>query len=64
MEERTKKTVEEKHEKQELKDEELDLVAGGAGFSRARCSSCGSIKSTYDPKKGYRVCSGCGRRWR
>ena len=40
MEKKTEKTVEEKHEKQELKAEEADLVAGGTGFAWARCPSC------------------------
>ena len=35
MEKKTEKIVEEK-QKQELKDEELDLAAGGAGFNRVR----------------------------
>ncbi|MBR3503119.1 MAG: hypothetical protein IKO07_02610 [Clostridia bacterium] len=59
MEKRTKKTVEEKHEKQELKDEKLDLVAGGAGFGKVRCPSCGS--HFFKIQDGRKVCSSCGR---
>ena len=61
MEKSTEKTVEEKHEKQELKNEEADLVAGGAGFARVRCPSCGS--SFWKQQDGRRVCSGCGRKY-
>ena len=42
MEKRTEKNAEEKDEKQELKAEEADLVAGSAGFAKVRCPSCGS----------------------
>ena len=42
MEKRTEKNAEEKAEKQELKAEEADQVAGGAGFARVRCPACGS----------------------
>ena len=59
MEKRTKKTVEEKHEMQELKDEELDLVTGGAGFGKVRCPSCGAHFFTI--QDGRKVCSSCGR---
>ena len=58
MEKRTEKSAEEK-QKQELKDEELDLVAGGAGFGKVRCPSCGSHFFTI--QDGRKVCSGCGR---
>ena len=34
MEKKTEKIAEEKNEKQELKNEEADLVAGGAGFGK------------------------------
>ena len=61
MEKRTKKTVEEKHEMQELKDEELDLVTGGAGFGKVRCPSCGSHFFTI--QDGRKVCSDCGRKY-
>ena len=59
MEKRTEKTAEEKQEKQELKTEEADLVAGGAGFGWVRCPSCGSHFFTM--QDGRRVCSDCGR---
>ena len=61
MEKKTEKTVEEKHEKQELKNEDADLVAGGAGFARVRCPSCGSHFFTMHD--GRRVCSDCGRKY-
>ncbi len=61
MEKITEKTVEEKHEKQEMKDEELDLVEGGAGFGKVRCPSCGSHFFTI--QDGRRVCSDCGRKY-
>ena len=61
MEERTERTMEEKPGKQELKDEKADLVAGGAGFSLARCPSCGSTFCTI--RNGRRICSECGREY-
>ena len=59
MEKKTEKIAEEKNEKQELKNEEADLVAGGAGFGKVRCPGCGSHFFTI--KDGRKVCSGCGR---
>ena len=53
--------MEEKLGKQELKDDELDLVAGGAGFGKVRCPSCGSHFFTI--QDGSKVCSGCGRKY-
>ena len=61
MEKKTEKIAEEKHDKQELKAEESDLVAGGAGFGKVRCPSCGSHFFTM--QDGQRVCSGCGRKY-
>ncbi len=61
MEKKTDKTAEEKQGKQELKDEEADLVTGGAGFAKVRCPSCGSHFFTIHD--GLRVCSGCGRKY-
>ena len=61
MEKRTEKNAEEKDEKQELKAEEADLVAGGASFAKVRCPSCGSRFFTM--QDGRRVCSGCGRKY-
>ena len=61
MEKKTEKTVEEKHEQQELKAEEADLVAGGAGFAKVRCPSCGS--HFFEIHDGRRVCSDCGRKY-
>jgi hypothetical protein len=61
MEKRTEKIAEEKQEKQELKTEEADQVAGGAGFGWARCPACGSHFFTM--QDGCRVCSGCGRKY-
>ena len=61
MEKRMAKTAEEKREKQELKDEEANLVAGGAGFAKVRCPSCGS--HFFKMQDGRRVCSGCGRKY-
>ena len=61
MEKKTEKNLEEKHEKQELKAEEADLVVGGASFAKARCPSCGS--HFYTMHDGRRVCSDCGRRY-
>ena len=58
MEKRTEKSAEEK-QKQELKNEEADLVTGGAGFGKVRCPSCGSHFFTI--QDGSKVCSGCGR---
>lgn len=58
MEKRTEKSAEEK-QKQELKDEEADLVTGGAGFGKVRCPSCGSYFFTI--QDGRKVCSDCGR---
>ena len=58
MEKRTEKSAEEK-QKQELKNEEADLVTGGAGFGKVRCPSCGSHFFTI--QDGRKVCSGCGR---
>ena len=58
MEKRTEKSAEEK-QKQELKDEEADLVTGGAGFGKVRCPSCGSHFFTI--QDGRKVCSDCGR---
>ena len=60
MEKRTEKSAEEK-QKQELKNEEADLVTGGAGFGKVRCPSCGSHFFTI--QDGHKVCSGCGRRY-
>ncbi len=60
MEKRREKSAEEK-QKQELKDEELDLAAGGAGFNRVRCPSCGSHFFTI--QDGRQVCNDCGRRY-
>ena len=59
MEKRTEKNAEEK--KQELKAEEADQVAGGAGFAWARCPGCGSHFFTM--RDGRRVCDGCGREY-
>ena len=61
MEKRTEKTAEEKREKQELKNEEADLVAGGAGFGKVRCPACGSHFFTM--QDGRKVCSNCGRKY-
>ena len=58
MEKKTEKNVEAKHEKQKLKDVELDPVAGGAGFNKARCPRCGSLLKFLD---GKWVCSECNR---
>ena len=58
MEKRTERTPEEKPEKQKLKDEKADLVMGGAGFSLARCPSCGSTFCTV--QHGRRICDECG----
>ena len=60
MEKKTEK-IEEKHEKQELKNEEADLVAGGASFAKVRCPSCGSHFFTI--QDGRRVCIDCGRKY-
>ena len=60
MEKRTEKSAEEK-QKQELKNEEADLVTGGAGFGKVRCPSCGSHFFTIQDDQ--KVCSGCGRRY-
>ena len=60
MEKRMEKTGEEKHEKQKLKDEELDLIAGDAGFNKLRCSACGSFQVTFHD--GYKECIDCGRK--
>ena len=61
MEKRTEKTAEEKHEKRELKNEEAELVAGGAGFAKVRCPGCGSHFFTMHD--GRRVCDSCGREY-
>ena len=61
MEKRTEKTAEEKNEKRELKNEEADQVAGGAGFARVRCPACGSHFFTM--QDGRKVCSNCGRKY-
>ena len=61
MEKKTEKIVEENHEKQKLKNEEADLVAGGAGFAKVRCPSCGSHFFTMHD--GRKVCSDCGRKY-
>ena len=61
MEKRTEKTAEEKLEKQKLKNEEADQVAGGAGFGKVRCPKCGShFFAIHD---GRKVCSDCGREY-
>ena len=61
MEKKTENNADEKHGKQELKDEEANLVAGGAGFAKVRCPSCGSHFFTMHD--GRRVCSDCGRKY-
>ena len=61
MEKKTEKTAEEKHGMQELKDEEMDLVVGGAGFAKVRCPGCGSHFFTM--RDGSKVCSDCGRKY-
>ena len=58
MEKKTERAMKEKTETRELKDDELALVTGGAGFALARCPSCGSTFCTI--RKGRRICDECG----
>ena len=58
MKKKTEKTLEEQHEMQILKDEEVDQVVEGASFGWARCPNCGSAHWTM--RDGCRICDGCG----